>query len=190
MPTSLALAHDSDPACWTWRRRKLHLPGFLEQLKDPKLRASATEDEWREEALFYIGSWQNGRCAICGRSTSPRAERRVDRLVVDHSRATGLVRGYLCSGCNSTEGRHNVKRPIYARYREKNPATIIGLEIPYKSSWGRLTAPEEHRTQLSAQLHHCADKFRTLDAAGLITPEVKELMTEMRQIAAAALRTA
>lgn len=43
-------------------------------------------------------AWQNDRCAVCSRSNGTR------RLVLDHCHLTGLVRGYLCSSCNSQEG--------------------------------------------------------------------------------------
>jgi hypothetical protein len=45
------------------------------------------------ETLFV---WQRGRCAICGL--------RPTRLYVDHSHATGRVRGLLCSNCNFAVG--------------------------------------------------------------------------------------
>ena len=43
---------------------------------------------------------QNGRCAICG-SDSPGT---FVSFVVDHNHATGVVRGLLCSHCNSGLG--------------------------------------------------------------------------------------
>jgi hypothetical protein len=39
---------------------------------------------------------QGGKCAICGIQASECNR----RLVVDHSRATGKIRGLLCNGCN------------------------------------------------------------------------------------------
>jgi hypothetical protein len=41
-----------------------------------------------------LRDWQCGRCAICG------CHNRDDRLVLDHDHASGLVRGWLCQGCN------------------------------------------------------------------------------------------
>ena len=42
---------------------------------------------------------QNGKCAICG------AAQRLDRAqCVDHSHATGAVRGILCDECNKGLG--------------------------------------------------------------------------------------
>lgn len=64
--------------------------------------------------------WQQGRCAICGARGS---------LVVDHDHQTGLVRGKLCPSCNTREGhRHG---GIWDKYRQRNPATICGVENPY-----------------------------------------------------------
>lgn len=43
---------------------------------------------------------QAGKCAICGRA-EPVSGR---RLAVDHDHQTGLVRGLLCTKCNTTVG--------------------------------------------------------------------------------------
>lgn len=43
-----------------------------------------------------LWSWQEGRCAMCGYDR--------ERMVRDHCHMTGLVRGLLCSGCNTNEG--------------------------------------------------------------------------------------
>lgn len=53
------------------------------------------------EALLQI---QGGRCAICWTHNSRLAE--GERLQVDHSHATGEVRGLLCAGCNKMLGYH------------------------------------------------------------------------------------
>jgi hypothetical protein len=74
-------------------------------------------------ALRAIRAWQDGRCAICGL----RAE-----LVIDHHHASGLVRGLLCTGCNTAEGRHRgyYDEP-YSAYRRRPPALIVGLTERY-----------------------------------------------------------
>jgi hypothetical protein len=50
-----------------------------------------TADEY-----WAIYRFQLGRCFICERATGARK-----RLSVDHCHKTGLVRGLLCSTCNS-----------------------------------------------------------------------------------------
>lgn len=43
---------------------------------------------------------QNGSCALFGCHIAD-----IDRLHVDHDHATGVVRGLLCSGCNTGLGK-------------------------------------------------------------------------------------
>lgn len=64
--------------------------------------------------------WHEGRCAICGL----KSER-----IIDHDHATGLERGELCRSCNTLEGFGY--QGIFAKYRERNPATMWGIETPY-----------------------------------------------------------
>lgn len=45
-------------------------------------------------------AWQAGRCAICGIENDRFHSRTMAR---DHCHETGLVRGYLCSPCNTGE---------------------------------------------------------------------------------------
>ena len=53
-------------------------------------------------ALFEL---QGGRCAIC--HVTP--EEMGERLAVDHSHATGDVRGLLCRPCNKALGSHELR---------------------------------------------------------------------------------
>ncbi|MBL7496986.1 hypothetical protein I6A84_37535 [Frankia sp. CNm7] len=79
--------------------------------------------------------FHQGRCAICGRE--PR------RLFTDHSHETGLVRGYLCPGCNLSEARSDLS--IMECYRQRNPATILDYYEVYWSEFGGYAEPEpEH----------------------------------------------
>lgn len=64
--------------------------------------------------------WQAGRCAICGK---------VSALVTDHDHTTGLIRGGLCSSCNTTEGVSIA--PVFVHYRHRNPASILGIAERY-----------------------------------------------------------
>jgi Recombination endonuclease VII len=74
--------------------------------------------------------WHDGRCGICGH---------LDALVDDHDHETNLIRGLLCQGCNLTEGRSSM--PIIRRYRERHPAAILGLQVPYAYPFGRAPRP-------------------------------------------------
>lgn len=57
-------------------------------------------EQWKTwplpEGVADLDEWQAGRCAWCGYD--------LDALVRDHCHMTGLVRGLLCSGCNTREG--------------------------------------------------------------------------------------
>lgn len=62
--------------------------------------------------------WQDGRCAWCGWRDPIR------RLAEDHCHFTGLVRGYLCTGCNVHEGTS--PDPAWDEWREgDNPANAL-----------------------------------------------------------------
>ncbi|PJN31660.1 hypothetical protein CG747_44170 [Streptomyces sp. CB02959] len=65
--------------------------------------------------------WHAGRCAVCGRAGA--------RLVDDHCHATGLLRGWLCSGCNGQEGKNPLS--LYSAYRYRPPAVLLRWAIPY-----------------------------------------------------------
>jgi Recombination endonuclease VII. len=125
---------ESEPACWSWPvpadldSWELPLPfsvgpgdDQISQATADLLAASQCAGEGRADAL--LEAWQDGRCALCGRRRD---------LVQDHDHATGLVRGWLCVGCNTKEGiYHQQRRGPYARYRERHPTRILGLRIRY-----------------------------------------------------------
>ena len=74
----------------------------------------------RRLARDTLRRWQHGRCGICGWET--------DRLHLDHDHGTGLVRGLLCSGCNTQLGVYELRRrarrvePHWERYLTTTPA--------------------------------------------------------------------
>lgn len=124
----------ANPLCWYWpvqlptedeARRK-----FFEHAERTGCTPEQAHVLWDlERAADAIGAgddvlarWQDGRCAICGK---------VRELVCDHDHATGLVRGWLCRSCNTTEGTNQDPDTIFARYRERHPAAILGLTIRY-----------------------------------------------------------
>lgn len=123
----------ANPVCWYWpaerpteedARRKLFeyaertgcTPGQTQVLWDLECAAGALGDS------EVLAQWHSGRCAICGRASD---------LVCDHDHATGLVRGWLCRSCNTSEGTNREPDTIFARYRERHPASILGLTIRY-----------------------------------------------------------
>lgn len=71
--------------------------------------------------------WQEGRCAWCGHGSSRSLHR-------DHNHETGLVRGYLCAGCNRAEvdGGNEWKE-----WREGDtPAQALGHFEVYRDQFG------------------------------------------------------
>lgn len=75
------------------------------------------------EAWF---EWHGDRCAICGSSTR-------GALVEDHDHQTGMVRGYLCRSCNTMEGLRQSTDDVFAKYRQRHPASIAGYVAQYVS---------------------------------------------------------
>lgn len=110
----------AEPACWSWPlppapedliRTFLELPGLDVELVRPYVFGD----------FFTFGAFHDGRCAICGVA-------RV-HLVDDHDHSTGMTRGYLCRGCNVGEGVSVL--PVFDKYRARNPASILGVRLPY-----------------------------------------------------------
>lgn len=83
-----------------------------------KFNYNLTQEQFDQMALS-----QNGRCAIC---------REAKKLVVDHCHKTGIVRGLLCSLCNS--GLGYFKDSLYnltTAYRylfNKEPLSMVNRE--------------------------------------------------------------
>ena len=69
-----------------------------------------------------LRAWQDGRCALCGFR---------DRLVEDHCHDSGLVRGYLCKSCNTTEGRSDYHLSLWRG--GTTPAAALGIKRLYVS---------------------------------------------------------
>lgn len=128
---ALNRAHDEwlgehEPACWSW----------------PVPDVPAFADEGLAER--FLLHWHEFRCALCGFPDFG--------LVLDHDHETGLVRGRLCRSCNISEGMGSA--PVVLKYRQRNPASILGIQIVY---WSPFTGyaepvpyedPEEKRRRL------------------------------------------
>lgn len=96
------------PECWRWTVTE----------DDRGAVAAATE----RNADGVMWRWQDGHCAACG------AFDRSD-LQLDHDHATGLIRGWLCLTCNYAEP--GATDGALARYRERNPASMLGIQARY-----------------------------------------------------------
>lgn len=115
-------------------------------------------------AAQVLRRWQAGACAMC--SASPQ------RLLVDHCHDSGLIRGLLCTSCNTAEGLGDA--PAFTAYRERPPAVMLGIEEQYGSPWDgfRLSAREEdernaaHVDAAEALFGDIADRFRVAPKEG------------------------
>jgi hypothetical protein len=117
-------SYDYSPACWSWappteadRERVRGRYAYLVEAMgegDPLKRTLA--------GLVMV-DWQQDRCAACASKT--------EVLVEDHDHLTGLVRGYLCRGCNTAEGMNGDGARVWREYRERNPASICGIREFY-----------------------------------------------------------
>lgn len=99
------------PSCHVWQVPQGKMPSHL----------TATE---------ALRRWQAGACAMCSASRG--------RLLVDHCHRTGLVRGLLCTSCNTAEGMNSA--PSFVAYRERPPAAMLGVVERYGSAWDGFSA--------------------------------------------------
>lgn len=68
---------------------------------------------------------QKGRCGFC--------DTRVLTMVIDHDHITGLVRGMLCSSCNSVEANpRSLEDPAWIAYWANTPAMQLGIVVMYE----------------------------------------------------------
>lgn len=74
------------------------------------------------DPIALLEDHQEGCCAVCGEARR--------RLLIDHDHESGLIRGLLCNGCNTSEGR-DYRAPWFQRYRNDTPSAQLGLRIPY-----------------------------------------------------------
>lgn len=94
-----------------------------------------------------LESWHDGRCGRCGSANWG--------LVADHCHDNGLVRGLLCSGCNTREGVSY--DPSWGPWREgDNTATLMRHFEIYKNVYGNpVISPQ------SAMTYYTTDEFVT-----------------------------
>lgn len=104
---------DRDPACWSWLAPPAHSLGDPADLDDEELA------QYEDAAWDLLADWQSDRCGVCGGRSA----------VLDHDHVTGLVRGWLCRGCNIREGKSSTGR--LDKYRQRPPAAILGVRMRY-----------------------------------------------------------
>lgn len=115
----------------------------LEQIGVPACHRWEVPEGAPPEHLACISAlrrWQAGSCAVCSASRG--------RLVVDHCHAMGLVRGLLCSSCNTAEAVGSAR--VFTAYRSRPPAVMLGLEEQYGSAWDGFAAAPEDQVERNA----------------------------------------
>jgi hypothetical protein len=125
----------ANPLCWYWPtepparsnaeqkfRERMELSGCTPEEVAVLWQMELMADRLIDDGAGVLAEWQDGRCAICGKARD---------LVCDHDHETGLVRGWLCQSCNTAEGTHQEPDTIFARYRERPPAAILGITARY-----------------------------------------------------------
>ena len=164
------------PACMKWRvpeqiRRNAVWYSSDGYSTDPAERADAQ--------LGVIWYWQKRRCAICGRLWSNRGANICGPLRTDHDHETNRVRGLLCHGCNTQEGRLDQRNPQHLKYRVRHPAAILGLDIPYSSSWKRSDAAPVDAEVYAARLRRLAATLSQQPYDPAVVDELKALSATM-----------
>ncbi|WP_327034890.1 endonuclease domain-containing protein [Micromonospora ureilytica] len=119
LPALDSTAPQGQPACWEWV-----LPSDIDAVATPGV-TPATVNVLPHERNAYakLERWHDGRCAVCGQSHA------VSRLVRNHDHPSGLIRGLLCSSCNTAEGRTDSL--LFNNYRHRPPSVILGIEVLY-----------------------------------------------------------
>lgn len=97
-----------EPAYLTWDRPRGRTGYNVDALLD-------------EEGYDFLLNWQNDRCAMCSSDKHS--------LVLDHCHESGLVRGLLCSSCNTTEPRS--PRIEWDIYRQFPPCVLLNVRFFY-----------------------------------------------------------
>lgn len=84
---------------------------ILESMRWQRLlkKYGVTQEEY--DAMF---AFQGGLCAICNRPETVKHHGKLTMLAVDHDHETGLVRGLLCRGCNTSLGHFQESMDVLA----------------------------------------------------------------------------
>ncbi|WP_370461561.1 endonuclease domain-containing protein [Micromonospora sp. Llam0] len=113
-------APEGRPACWAWPLLS-DVPTVAAGVAPVSVDVNVLPHQ--RAAYAEMERWHEGRCAVCGHGHA------VGRLVRDHDHPSGLIRGLLCSSCNTAEGRTDSL--LFNSYRRRPPSVILGLEVLY-----------------------------------------------------------
>ncbi|WP_406483812.1 endonuclease domain-containing protein [Streptomyces platensis] len=139
------------PACWFW----------------PLPAAVLDSASFSMEASLF--TWQQDRCAICGRH-GRRGGTSSDSLVLDHDHQTDQTRGFLCHPCNKRESQRDPGDGRFANYRRRPPAVMLGYAARYSHVVRRrLPLPRHEPTAPSP-----ADLSRSLAKIRKMAPQIEE----------------
>jgi hypothetical protein len=116
-------SRDASPACWSWEPPT---EAFREEVRARY--GAAARLLGGDFGTIVMSEWQQDRCAACGCNGA---------LAEDHDHVTGLIRGYLCRRCNQAEGIDDGSSRVWREYRERNPASICGVEAQYYDSFAK-----------------------------------------------------
>jgi hypothetical protein len=115
------LVDQCEPACWSWP-----IPTVADiELYSRSLPPEVSSLIGRTGLLWIL--FHDERCAICSQDVRGQG-------VTDHDHGTGMVRGVLCRSCNTLEGVS--PRALFAKYRSRNPASILGYIQCYSDGFG------------------------------------------------------
>lgn len=131
------LTHEFRPACWLWPVPDDIYDTPAQRAWDEMSRRHGVPVARGHTPHYALVHWQASRCALCGAGHDYYNGAQVE----DHDHRTGLVRGWLCRGCNIHEGFCNIRICPCARYRLRPPTAILGVTIEYtgrESSWADL----------------------------------------------------
>lgn len=149
-PFDQVWADPAEPACWRWPVLDVAVlldiacEGLIEGARALILNAPT--------GALAVQTWQEDLCAICG-----RRDRRG--LVLDHDHATALIRGYLCRSCNVREAHTG---GVFDLYRQRNPATMLGVREQYWNDVAEALNPESLQPTPPP-----TDRWRKNPAAGI-----------------------
>lgn len=101
-----------------------------------------------DEAYGAFLAAHGDRCGSCRQPFDLRGKR-----VLDHDHRTGLVRAWLCHGCNVAMPSHVLfgslarsrRAAATTAYTQFPPAAAARYRALYSSAWGKDPAPDLHR---------------------------------------------